>query len=94
MTVGLGPKNLAVFACEHVFSGSPILFVSHSGGDWQFLCGGDHEASAQPRVVGIGHLLDRDPTLTELESLPVDWDAERDTPDSAWRTMSADAEDD
>jgi hypothetical protein len=57
----------AAFICGHVFDQSrPILLVSHEGGDWQFLCGGDHQPCDRPRVVGINHLLDRDPSLRTL----------------------------
>jgi len=65
--------------CAHVFDASrPVLLVSHEGGDWQFLCGGeDHGSWETARVVGITHLLDRDTSLHELFDLPVGWDAER-----------------
>lgn len=70
--------ELAAFICGHVFDqSSPVLLVSHEGGDWQFLCGGYHEAGDTPRVVGINHLFDRDWSLRELLDLPSDWEAER-----------------
>ena len=30
-----------------------IFLVVHSEGDWQFLCGGDHEENEIPKVDGI-----------------------------------------
>jgi len=56
------PK-LAVFICSHIFKESrAIKLVSHDGGDWQFMCGElDHE-EGDGHVVGLGHLLSRDPS--------------------------------
>jgi len=80
-----GPDHLAVFICSHVYENTkPILLVSHSGGDWQFLCGGDHGANEEPRVVGIIHLLERDPSLNEIADLPIEWQAERNAMGGEW----------
>ncbi|MEZ4300173.1 MAG: hypothetical protein R3B70_34820 [Polyangiaceae bacterium] len=71
-------KEVAVFVCSHVFEGArPILLVSRADGDWQMLCGGAHEETAVPQVVGLNHLLDRDPDLRALLDLPPEWEAER-----------------
>jgi hypothetical protein len=79
-------SETAAFICGHVFDGSrPVLLVSHEGGDWQFLCGADHEPGDRPRVVGINHLLDRDPSLQELLDLPPDWEAERQALGTPWQ---------
>jgi hypothetical protein len=59
--------------------------VSRSGDDWQFLCGANHPEDALPHVVGLGHLVDRDPTLLELARLPEDWEAERASVGDMWR---------
>jgi hypothetical protein len=70
--------ELAAFICSHVFDQSrPVLLVSRGDGDWQFLCGGEHDAGDRPHVVGLNHLLDRDPSLRELLDLASDWEAER-----------------
>jgi len=76
----------AAFVCEHVFDARrQVLLVSHEGGDWQFLCGGeDHESWETARVVGIKHLFDRDASLRELFDLPVGWDAERTKVGDPW----------
>ncbi|MFN0191428.1 MAG: hypothetical protein ACKVP5_05550 [Aestuariivirga sp.] len=77
--------EIAAYVCSHVFENSkPVLLVSRAGGDWQCLCGGDHAADEVPNVVGLNHLLDRDPSLRELEDLPVDWEAERATTEHKW----------
>jgi hypothetical protein len=74
------------YVCIHVFEGrKPVLLVSRLDGDWCFLCGGVHEDDASNyRVVGIGHVLDDDPSLLSALDLPIDWEAERGTPDSSW----------
>jgi hypothetical protein len=59
------------------------LLVVKSDGDWQFLCGDIHDEI--PVVVGINHLLDRDPTLREIMDLPDNWEAERESPQSPWQ---------
>ena len=86
-----GPDHLAAFICPHVYENSkPILLVSHDeNGDWQFLCGGDHDVNEEPRVVGIIHLLERDPSLNEIADLPIHWEAERNAVGGEWiRTKS------
>jgi hypothetical protein len=88
----LGPDDLGVYLCDHVFDNTrPILYVSRSDGDWQFLCGGDHPAGAVPRVVGLAHILGRDPSIRELESLPDDWEAERMVVGGPWKRTPATA---
>lgn len=74
------------YVCTHVFEGSrPVLLVSRPGGDWCFLCGGEHpEDASSYRVVGIGHLFEKDPTLISLEDLPPDWEAEREEVGKPW----------
>ena len=79
------PRNLGVFVCSHVLKRErPILLVSHDDGDWQCLCGGsDHGDDAH--LVGVGHLIDDDPSLNECADLPGNWCAERDSPGATWR---------
>jgi hypothetical protein len=94
-SVPINPHQKA-YVCTHVFDDvKPILLVSRDDGDWSFLCGEGHEDSASSyRVVGIGHLLDRDPSLQSLLDLPPDWEAERKTTGDAWirtRCASTDA---
>lgn len=78
------PRNLAVFVCESVFDGSSdILHVMREAGDWMFLCGGTHMGE-KPRLVGIGHLLDPDPTLYDHLDMGPDEEAERAVRDGKW----------
>ena len=77
--------EVAAYVCSHVFNDTrPVLLVSRAGGDWQCLCGGAHEADEVPNVVGLNHLLERDPSLRELEDLPDEWEAERASVNDPW----------
>ncbi|HMF88855.1 MAG TPA: hypothetical protein VK575_12315 [Gemmatimonadaceae bacterium] len=59
--------EVAAYVCSHVFEHErPILLVIHDEGDWQFLCGGVHEDAETPRVIGLNHLVETDPTLREV----------------------------
>lgn len=78
-------KEPLAFVCSHVFEKtSPVLYVSRADGDWQLLCGGMHDEGEVPRVVGLNHLLDDDPSLRAILDLPPDWEAERSAQKSAW----------
>jgi hypothetical protein len=69
-----------------------VLLVSRQDGDWCFVCGEDHEDNASNyRVVGIGHVLEDDPSLRSLLDLQSDWDAERKDLDSQWIRTRSDA---
>jgi len=74
------------YVCIHVFEDKrPVLLVSRANGDWCLLCGAEHEhVMANYRVVGIGHILDRDLTLFPLLDLPPEWEAERETVAGSW----------
>ena len=67
------------YVCIHVFeSARPVLLVTRPEGDWCLLCGDNHENDASVyRVVGIGHVLERDGSLLEVLDLEPNWDAER-----------------
>lgn len=79
------PEALA-YVCQHVFNHEcPVLLVSRAEGDWQLLCGGDHDQDEIPHVVGLNHLFESDSSLEELKDLPPDWEAERDSVAAPWR---------
>jgi hypothetical protein len=67
-------------------AGAPILLVTHDAddGSWQFLCGTMDETS-DGRVVGLGRLCDRDPSLLELADLPEGSRAWRERAGAPWR---------
>ncbi len=86
---GMGGKHQHVksYVCVHVFDlQRPVLYVTRPDGDWCFLCGSDDhpdDASAY-RVVGLGHAVERDPSLAEVMNLEPNEEAERDEVGSAW----------
>jgi len=67
------------YVCIHVFDQSrPVLLVSREDGDWCFLCGDLHADSADYyRVVGLGHVVERDPSLNSILDLSPNEEAER-----------------
>ncbi len=74
-----------VFICSHIFNKSrPILLVIKTGGDWQMLCGGMHNADETPKVVGMEHLLQRDQSLVQILDLPDEYEAERKSLNDSW----------
>ncbi|WP_437730194.1 hypothetical protein [Sorangium sp. So ce1335] len=78
-------RELAAYVCEHVFEGSrPVLLVAHEDGSWQFLCGDSHGSDAIPRVIGMNHILEADPSLCDVLNLPDNWEAERSSVGLAW----------
>jgi len=81
-------RNTAVIVCDRVRQGHPILYVAHDeGGDWQFLCGGQHdEGSGDGGSIGcLECVVADDPSLNDLADLCEDWSAERDQAGAAWR---------
>jgi hypothetical protein len=78
------------YVCIHVFERTrPILLVDRTDGDWCFLCGELHNDNASEyRVVGIGHVLENDPTLSAILDLPTDYEAERPSVSDNWTRRS------
>ena len=81
----MNPHDKA-YVCIHVFEETaPVLLVSRPEGDWCFLCGEVHgDDAADYRVVGIGHVFDKDPTLADVKDLESDSEAERDSVGGTW----------
>jgi hypothetical protein len=78
-------RSLKCYVCCHVFQDTrPILLVAREQGDWMFLCGRADHASGGYRVVGVGHLTDRDSTLHQCADLPDDHEAERSAVGASW----------
>jgi hypothetical protein len=82
------------YVCTHVFDGDPVLYVTRPDGDWCFLCGADHPDDASSyRVVGVGHVLTGDESITEVLDLEPDQEAQRSRMGTAWtRSSFADSE--
>jgi hypothetical protein len=74
------------YVCIEIFNDEkPVLLVSRENGEWCFLCGGDHPDDPDfYKVVGIGHILQRDPELNSLLDLKPDEEAERAAPGMPW----------
>jgi hypothetical protein len=88
------PGNLKAYICTHVFEGThPVLLIVHEkDGDWSFVCGEPHQDTAESyRVVGVGHLIARDPSLNQCADLPEGWEAERSAMGQPWIRTVIDA---
>lgn len=83
-------RNRAVFTTRPVLEEShPVLLVSHDAeGDWQFLCGTTSKTE-DGRLVGLGTILEIDPTLSALADLPSGWQAARSAMGEPWQWVSA-----
>ena len=80
--------------CSHVFDESrPILLVVHESVGWTFACGGRDHEDDDFHNVGVGHLIDRDPTLNECADLEPHSVAERASVEDPWVRKSLSAED-
>lgn len=80
-------RHTGVFICKRVADGAPILHVAHdTEGDWQFLCGGQHEDGGDDDglVVCLEHVVARDPSLNELADLCTSHHADRAAPEDKW----------
>lgn len=80
------PTGMKTYVCTHVFDGSrPVLYVTRPEGDWCALCGDQHpdDASAY-RVVGMGHVLNYDPSVAEVFDLLRNQEAEREAVGEPW----------
>lgn len=75
-----------IYVCIHVFAHTrPVNLVVHEDGDWMFLCGELHDDSPENyKAVGVGHLLDWDPSLSEVLDLENNHEAERTASNSEW----------
>jgi hypothetical protein len=73
------PYETKCYVCIDVFDGiGPVLYVARPDGDWCALCGDEHPDDASGyRVVGIGHVIDSDPSVSEVLDLGPDEEAER-----------------
>ena len=77
--MGFSPHNLGVITCSHILDASrPVLLVVRDSDGWNFACGSrDHSGVDDFHVVGVGHLVARDPSLAQCSDLEVGFIAER-----------------
>jgi hypothetical protein len=64
----------------------PILYVTHDADDhaWQFI-GGSGASTAIAMIVGLGEVVDLDPTVMEVADLEPGWQASRSNVGGAWQ---------
>jgi len=83
------PSDTACITCSHVRNdGAPVLFVTHDADDggWQFLCAGEHDIE-DAIVIGMGSVIDLDPTLNGLHDMPEGYGATRDALGARWEAF-------
>jgi len=78
-----------VLVCQRVDEGDPVLYVHHDDdGLWSFLCGSDeHEDGSESEPISscAHHVMDRDPALETLASMPRQHFAQREAPTNDWK---------
>jgi len=88
------PPNTAALTTSDVLeTNAPILHVAHDAddGSWQFLSGRAVNPS-EARVVGLGRICGRDPSLLGLADLPEGWRAWREHVGAEWQRRPARAD--
>jgi hypothetical protein len=79
-------RNVATVTTNKVMlEKHPILMAVHYEEDdsWAFTCGTTNK-SEDLMLVGMGEVVDLDPTLGSIADLPPGWSAERKSVDSSW----------
>lgn len=86
-------NDFGVYCCPHVFKNErpALLVVRDSEGDWQFFCG-ERDDTDTCHHIGVGSLLDCDPSLQEMSGLSVASGAERDDSADKWRYFELEVE--
>jgi len=87
-------RRVAVFTTTHVVrAGKPILYVSHDAddGSWQFHSG-DQVSPKDMMLLALEEILEIDPSIASLATLPLGHCATRKGPRSAWRIQKKLAE--
>ena len=87
------PPNVATVSLRDIMEGRrPILYVKHDAtdGGWQFLDGRDNPDTDDAVVLGLGTVLDLDPSIAMLADLPPGWRAWRVSVDQPWHVEPAD----
>ncbi|MGP0062733.1 MAG: hypothetical protein ACLQGP_03905 [Isosphaeraceae bacterium] len=86
------PEETEVICLHRILRGaSSLLLVTHDedDGSWQFL-DGEHVFEEDAAVVGLGEMVQFDPSLIELADLPTGWYAWRSTLDRPWQRAEGD----
>jgi hypothetical protein len=78
-------ENKAIFTCNHVLAGEPILYATHDiDGDWQFLCGHDNHTEENAKIISLKQVVELDKTVNDLYEMPQGVGAERDSIGAKW----------
>lgn len=88
------PPNVAVFTSKSIIEGRDwVHYVSHDeeDGAWQFHPYGGFATVAESAIVGLGTMLEIDPSLAALAELPLGWYAWRDVRDGEWQVTRREA---
>ena len=81
------PSALALTTRQVMREGWPILLVTHDADDgaWQFVNGqGDTDDIESALLVEVGHIVELDPSVSELADLPLGWRAWRPAAGDEW----------
>lgn len=81
------PEGLVVTTRQVMLEEWPILLVIHDGEDdlWQFVNGhGDTDDESDGMLVHPSHILDSDPSVRDLATLPGGWRAWRRDRENPW----------
>ena len=87
------PPNIAVFTSKNILDGNDwIHYVTHDDDDgaWQFHGYAGPTSEDDARMVSLGNIVQRDPSIIELKDLPLGWHAWRETKESKWQTSKND----
>ena len=81
------PDTMAISCC-HVLAGESILRVAHDAEDgmWQFLCGGEHDAS-EARVIALQEAWLLDASVGVLAKMPCGCVAQRSSKHGKWQII-------
>jgi len=81
--------NLAVITTTYVMiRKSPIVYVFHNiEDDWQFLSA-ETVPATEAMLVGLGEIIEFDPTVIEVLNMPLNHEAFRKDKDSGWRIVA------
>jgi hypothetical protein len=82
------PPNVATITTDKIINATAwIQTVTHDAddGSWQFLPPDGAPDETHARVVGLATIVEKDPTVRQLATLPLGWRAWREKPGSSWK---------
>ncbi len=86
-------ENKAVFTCNHVLEGKPILYATHDhDGDWQFLCGLDNHTEENAKIISLKQVTELDSSVNDLYEMPKGIGATRDSDGAKWSPFKLESE--